>query len=810
MDGFDPESFVSLIAGGRRGAGRTVTVRRLPPRPPAFADPVRPIPPPIRAALSTRGVQGLFTHQADAVDRIRAGEDVVVVTGTASGKSLCYLLPILEAIGEDPLATALALYPTKALAQDQLRGIEELRAAGGLDFLAGAYDGDTPPELRRRLRDSANLILTNPDMLHAGILPNHARFARFLSHLRYVVLDEVHAYRGVFGSHVANVIRRLRRLCAHHGAAPVFVASSATIANPAEHASRVTGTEMVPVTADGSPRGPRTLVVLNPPPLAPSEGGAAGGDRRSALSEAIDLFTTLVREGVQTIAFTRTRLMAELLHRGARDRLSGISRRLAERVCAYRGGYLPEERRAIERGLASREILGVASTNALELGIDIGSLDAAILLGYPGTVASFWQQAGRAGRGLDSSLVILISRNTPVDQFIAADPEWLFARGPERAVTDPDNPHVTVGHLRCAAHEMPLPLARAGEFGPFAPAVLEAVEEEGRVRRIDDVFYYTDTRYPAADVSLRNIAGPVFTIEDVEAGRVIGTMDELSALTQLHDHAVYLHGGETWFVRGLDLDQRIARVVRRELDFFTQAVRADAIRVDTREEERPVMGGTLSFGEVTVTTSIPMYKKVRFASRESVGYEDLALPPIRLETVSLWFVPSPEVTADLAAEGLLASEALAGLANLLVELTPVFLLCDPDDVGASVDASQTGRDALFLFDRFPGGMGYARAALDRFPALLEAARTVIEGCGCVAGCPSCVGARETPAAASLDLSAPGRIPDKLAAAALLGLLAGRSELPSRSGPTMAQPLACLDPPGDTASGMPGRAARRRG
>jgi DEAD/DEAH box helicase domain-containing protein len=767
MDGFDPERFVSLVAGGRRGAGRAISVRRLAPRPPAFAEPVKPLPPRLAGALRARGIERLYTHQATAVDLVRAGRDTVVVTGTASGKTLCYLLPILEAIEMDPLATALALFPTKALAQDQLRGMEELRAAGGLDLLAGAYDGDTPPELRRRLRDSAQVILTNPDMLHAGILPNHGRFARFFSHLRYVVIDEVHACRGVFGSHVANVIRRLRRLCAHHGADPVFVACSATIANPSEHASRVCGTEMAEVADDGSPGGPRTLVVLNPPPLAPSEGAVAGGDRRSALSEAIELFEMLVREGVQTIAFTRTRLMAELLFRGARDRLSRVSRRLAERVCAYRGGYLPEERRAIERGLASREILGVASTNALELGIDIGSLDAAILLGYPGTVASFRQQAGRAGRGLDPSLVILIARNTPIDQFIAGDPAWLFARGPERAVTDPDNPHVSVGHLRCAAHELPLAAARAHDFGPLAPAVLEAVEEEGRVRRIGDVYYYSDTRYPAADVSLRNVAGPVFTIEDVEASRVIGTMDELSALTQLHDHAVYLHGGETWFVEGLDLGQRIARVVRRDLDFFTQAVRADAIRIDTREEEVPAPGGTLHFGEVTVTTSIPMYKKVRFASRESVGYEDLALPPIRLETVSLWFIPSPEVVAALAAEGLLASEALAGLANVLVELTPVFLLCDPDDVGAAVDASQTGRDALFLFDRFPGGMGYARAAMERFPALLAAARAVIEGCGCAAGCPSCVGARETPAAASLDLSAPGRIPDKRAAAALL-------------------------------------------
>ncbi len=773
MNGFAPAEFLARVTRERWYAGQIAGVRHLPARPAAFRDPERPLPAPLAAALAARGIRRLWSHQAEAVDRARRGESVVVVTGTASGKTLCYLLPVLEAVNEDPLATALLLYPTKALAQDQWRALSSLAEAGAIDVVAGTYDGDTPPDARSRLRDRGQVLLTNPDMLHASLLANHARFSRFFTHLRYVVVDEVHSCRGVFGSHVANVLARLRRLCRHYGARPAYVACSATIANPGEHARRVCGEEVEEVTVDGSPRGPRTLALWNPPSLAPGEGGAAGGDRRSAVAEAARLLAALVAEGVQTIAFTRTRLSAELLSRLARERLDRVSRSLAEAVRPYRGGYLPEERRAVEQALASRSLLGVASTNALELGIDIGSLDAAILLGYPGAVSSFWQQAGRAGRTGDPSLAILVARNTPVDQYVLAHPEWLLQRGPERAVADPGNPHVAVGHLRCAAHELPLPAEEAGDFGPLGPAVLDLLAEEGTVRRLGDAYYYASSEYPAAQVSLRNIAGPVVTIEEEGTARVIGTMDELSALSQLHDHAVYLHGGDTWFVTALDLAQRIARVTRRDLDYYTQAVHAPSIRIDAREEERPWEGGTLGFGEVTVLTTIPMFKKVRFHSRESVGYEDLHLPPIRLETAALWLVPPPAAVADLARAGHLAGEALSGLSNLLTELAPAFLLCDPTDVGGAVDAGQTGRDALFLYDRFPGGMGYARAALDRLPEMLAAARAVIDGCACEDGCPSCVGARETPGGDG-DLSARGRLPGKAATAALLAALAPAS------------------------------------
>jgi len=764
-----------LTADGRR-AGCVAHVEDLPARPAEYGELDPPPDARIIEALRRRGIEKLYVHQAEAIAWIRAGKSVVVVTGTASGKTICYHLPVLESILADPLATALMIYPTKALTQDQLRGLETL--AGGIDLSAGTYDGDTPRNLRRNLRDRGSVILTNPDMLHAGILPNHSRWARFFTHLQTVVIDEVHAYRGVFGSHLANVIRRLKRICAHYGSTPRFVACSATIDNPGEHARRITEVPMEIVDRDGSPRGLRRIVLWNPPPLAAGHGagtapaGGMGGDRKSALFEVVRIFTALLTEGIQTIAFTPTRLAAELVFRNTRERLLPLSRRLADSVRAYRGGYLPEERREIERKLANRELLGVASTNALELGIDIGSLEACVMLGYPGTVASLWQQAGRAGRGRKEAIVFLVARNTPVDQFLAGNARWLFSRRPERAITDPDNPHVSVGHLRCAAHELPLDLESAAGFGPLAEPILDLLEEEGTVKRIDDRWYFASTEYPAANVNLRNIAGPVVTIEDEDdGGRVIGTLDELAALSQLHDHAVYLHGGETWFVNGLDLDQKIARVERRELDYYTQAVSAAQIRIDEKEEEGECQGGLLGYGDVTVTTTIPMFKKVRFHSRESVGFEKLELPPQELETAAMWFAPPRDAAEVIEAQGLLMAEALIGIGNVLVEVAPLFLMCDPRDIGAVVDSSQLGREALFVHDRYPGGLGYAGGVRERFRELLEAVSRVISECPCETGCPSCVGSAVPPfAMTDLDTSVRGRIPDKRAAARLLELM----------------------------------------
>ncbi len=735
---------------------------------------------PLAVGLGRLGIPRLYEHQAAALEAVRRGEDVVVVTGTASGKTLCYTLPVLEALLADDRATMLFIYPTKALTQDQLRGLGAWQtAAPGIPFLAGAYDGDTPAGLRRKLRDGGQIILTNPDMLHQGILPHHARWDRFFANLKYVVLDEVHAYRGVFGSHLANVLRRLSRICRHYGANPRFICSSATIANPAAHASRLTGRPMTLVANDGAPRGARRFVFWNPPPLDTAARGdprnwRVGGDRRSSRWEAVELLTALVREGVQTIAFVRTRQAAELIMKDCREKLRGVSRKLADKVQAYRGGYLPEERREIERKLAAGEILGVASTNALELGIDIGSLDACILVGYPGTIASLWQQAGRAGRGREEAVVFLVGQNAPLDQYLMAHTDYLFGQSPEQAIVDPDNPHIVVGHLKCAASELPLTPADVEAFGPYAAPILELLEEESAVRRIDERWFWSSSAFPAAEVSLRNISGPVYTIQDEAAGeRVIGTMDELSALAQLHTHAVYLHGGETYFVERLDFDKKIAFVQRRDLDYYTQAVPVSEVRIDAKTREEAVPAGLLGFGDVTVTTVIPMFKKIRFHSRDSLGYEQLELPPQAMETVAMWYAPPPAVAEALQARKLIVGEALIGIANVLVEVAPFFVMCDTQDVGTVVDARNLGVDALFLHDRYPGGMGYARRCHDCFGAILRTIADVIGQCGCPDGCPSCVGSALPPGALTdMDSAVRGRIPNKAGALALLEAVLG--------------------------------------
>ncbi len=774
----DAATFIDRIRGNEFFEQQMAHIQIIPPREARYADLQGGLHPSVERVLNAQGIERLYTHQAEAIEHVRAGESVVIVTGTASGKTLCYNIPVAETMLEDPMATALYIYPTKALAQDQLRGLGRLETEEMRDwFLTGTYDGDTPSNLRRRLRDAGNVILTNPDMLHQGILPHHARWNRFFTHLRYVVVDEVHAYRGVFGSHLSNVMRRLRRVCRHYGADPQFICCSATIGNPAEHAGRITGVPMQPVDDDGSPRGPRRFVLWNPRPLSTAARGSGedwrvGGDRRSALSEAIDLMTELVREEVQTIAFVRTRLAAELLFKGVRDRLRPISRRLAQSVHAYRGGYLPEERREIERRLVDREILGIASTNALELGIDIGSLDACILVGYPGTVASTWQMSGRAGRGEEEeALVFLVGQNTPMDQYLMAHSGYLFEQNPEEAVVDPNNPHIIIGHLRCATHELPLADAEVPDFGSYSDVVLDLLEEDQFVRHLGGYWYWASPDYPAAEVDLRNVSGTVYTIQDERDGeRVIGTLDEISAMSQLHDHAVYLHAADTYFVEHLDIEQKIAHVDRRDLDYYTQSVQSSKIHIDEVEDEGQWFDAPLGFGDVTVSTEIPMFKKIKFASRDSLGWEKLSLPPQELETVAMWFAPREDVVEELMRRKMIVGEALIGIANVFVEVAPLYVMADVQDIGTVVDSTNLGRDALFVHDRYPGGMGFAARCMERFGEIMATVAQVIEECTCEDGCPSCVGSAVPPFAASdLDSAVRGRIPDKAAARELMRL-----------------------------------------
>jgi DEAD/DEAH box helicase domain-containing protein len=454
--------------------------------------------------------------------------------------------------------------------------------------------------------------------------------------------------------------------------------------------------------------------------------------------------------------------------------LRPVSRKLAESVHAYRGGYLPEERREIERRLVSKDILGVASTNALELGIDIGSLDACILVGYPGTIASLWQQSGRAGRGQEDAVVFLIGQNSPMDQYLMVYSDYVFRQNPEQAVVDPDNPHIAVGHVKCACHELPLGDDEVELFGPYTEVILELLEEDEVVKHIGEQWYWASSEYPAAGVNLRNIAGPVYTIQDEANGeRVIGTLDEISALAQLHTHAVYLHGADTYFVNNLDIEQKIAHVERRDLDYYTQSVQTSQIRIDEVEEEGEWQGGDVGFGDVTVTTSIPMFKKIRFHSRDSLGFEELELPPQELETVAMWVAPPEHVVRDMQQKNMVVSEGLIGIANVLVEVAPFFVMCDTQDIGVVVNSSCLDKDALFLHDRYPGGMGYARRCLSSIDDLMRTAYRVIEDCACEDGCPSCVGSA-VPAFAMTDMDSAvrGRIPNKSGALYLLGGMLG--------------------------------------
>ena len=732
--------FITRLSHQRGWRGQIVYTEELAARPARFVAPQRPLPPEIVSALEKTGVEQLYIHQARALDLAREGADFVVVTSTASGKTLCYNLPIFERLIAEPDSCALYLFPTKALAQDQLRGANRfLESVPGIGATTGTYDGDTPPETRRSLRDSGQLIFTNPDMLHAGILPNHARWARFFERLRYVVIDEVHTYRGVFGSHVAAVLRRLARICAHYDAKPQYLTSSATIANPEELASSLTGREVTLIEEDGSPRGAKSFALWNPPFIDDED----RVERLSPLTEAQRLMCDLIDEDIQTIAFVRTRKMVELLYRFTQEELSHRSAARARRIKPYRGGYLPEERRAIEKQLFNGELLGVVSTNALELGIDIGSLEACLIVGYPGTIASTWQQAGRAGRGEAPSLVVLIGHNTPVDQYLMHHGEYLFGKSPEHAIIDPENPHVAVGHLRCAAHELPITVEESPElFGEFTPAMLELLGDEKHLRRIKDQWHWAQSSYPASQVALRTIDDATYTIQqETEDGpRTIGTLDEISAFMQAHTHAVYLHEGETYFVDRLDHDKKISFVKREGLDYYTTAVSENDIRVDSTAREDQWRISAIRFGDVTVSVTVTMFKKIKFGSRDSIGYENLELPTRHLETTALWIMPKESSLDVCRTWGRVPADGLKGIVNVLVEVIPMYVMGDVNDIGGVLDSSNFGRPAMFVYDKYPGGIGYAEKAFDFVEQIMTTALEVISECPCRYGCPSCVGA----------------------------------------------------------------------
>lgn len=743
-------------------AGQIEHVEQLPARPGRFAEPRVPLPDALTRLLQSRGVERLYTHQVEALEAARAGRDLVTVTGTASGKTLCYNLPILETALGISDARAIYLYPTKALAQDQLKGLLDLLS--GDEHVArmirpGVYDGDTPTPQRRRIRNEANLVLTNPDMLHASILPYHPKWATLFADLRYVVIDEVHSYRGILGAHVSAVLRRLGRVCEHYGSRPTFLATSATIANPGELVSRLVNREVTVIDDDGSPRGAKHFAMWNPRPLTTNNGDADSLARRSAGDDAVTWLVESLHAGAQALVFTRTRQATELVHRYAQEELEKDHSPLAGQVRAYRGGYLPNERREIEQGLFSGELRGVAATNALELGVDIGSLDVAIMAGYPGTIASCWQQAGRSGRRQKESLAVLLAGNDPVDQYLLRHPEYFFAQSPEHAVVDPDNPYVLAKHLKAAAFELPLVDDDFVRFGPLSQSIAEILRDEQQLVELEGQFFCPGGQNPAVGVSLRNIADNTFSIVQRKQTRisrdlfasgspptveedhlVIANVDSISAPELVHPEAVYLHDGETFFVRELDLNGKVAYVERREMDYYTQAVLEHNVLITKpRADNPPIAGAQIGYGDVDVSWQTVAFKKIKFGTRENIGLGPVDIPPQNLATTAMWLMPAEAVRIAMKQAGLRTSEGVAGLRNLAVVALPLVAMCDPRDVGGVVDAKNLGHTTLILYDRYPGGLGYAEKGFQYATQLLDICLEIVSDCPCTEGCPSCVG-----------------------------------------------------------------------
>lgn len=725
----------------------------LPERPGIYAAPPPWLDQRLVQALARRGIDRLYQHQADALEAVHAGRSVVVVTPTASGKTLCYNLPILHEITARPEARALYLFPTKALAQDQMHEVHDLITAVGLDIKTFTYDGDTPTTARRAVRAAGHIVVTNPDMLHTGILPHHTKWVKLFENLAFVVIDEVHNYRGVFGSHVANVIRRLRRIAAFYGADPIFICSSATIANPRELASGITGRDMVLIDRNGAPAGQKHFVFYNPPVV-----NQELGIRRSSVLEATRIAETFLSREVPTIVFARSRVTTEVLLSYLKEALKEPAGResvgRAARVRGYRGGYLPAQRREIEQGLRRGEVLGVVSTNALELGVDIGSLEAAVLTGYPGSVASTWQQAGRAGRRSGESAVCLVASSAPLDQFMVGNPHYFLERSPEHGLIDPDNLHIRGLHLKCAAFE--LPFADGETYGqedrvPTA-RLLGELEGAGILRHTGGRWHWSAEAFPAENVSLRLAETTNFVVIDTTQPkpRVIAEVDRFSAPMLIHEGAIYLHEGRQFHVDRLDWEEQKAYCREVDVEHYTDANLAVQVKVlEVFDQSGPPPGARghhpgaarlpRYLGEVSLSAVATVYKKIRFHTHENIGWGRINLPEQTLHTEALWFTLPPEVTAGLSNEEVQAG--LVGLGTLMANVAPLYLMCDARDVRSFTEVRSpfTLLPTVYIYDRYPGGIGLVRRLFDLAGEVLEGAERLLSGCACAEGCPSCVG-----------------------------------------------------------------------
>ena len=750
----------------RRFMENVQAIKELPARDGDFAPFPAWLHPHLRSVLERRGISRLYRHQAEAVDLVRQGKDVVLVTPTASGKTLCYNLPVLQRILEEPETRALYLFPTKALAQDQMHEVHGVIAELGADIKTFTYDGDTPDDARQAIRKQGHVVVTNPDMLHAGILPHHTKWQKLFTNLRFVVIDELHVYRGVFGSHVANVMRRLVRICRFYGADPVFVCCSATVANPREHAERLLERPFALLDKSGAPTAAKTFILYNPPIV-----NRELGIRQSALTPARHTAAKLIENNIQTIVFTTSRLTVEVLTKYLKDQFSRRKALPDQFIAGYRGGYLPNLRRDIERGLRDGEVMGVVSTNALELGIDIGELEACIMVGYLGSIAATWQQVGRAGRRAGHSLAMMVARSNPLDQFIVENPDYFFARSPEHCRINPDNLLILLHHIKSAAFE--LPFERGEKFGgEDLVQLLEYLEEKGVLHRVDERWHWAAESYPADEISLRTVNPEnvvVVDATDKAEPRVIAEVDWDSAFTTVHQEAIYMVESQQFHVDELDLERKKAYVRKVDVDYYTDAMTYTNVRTIDVFDTRRAPAVIVEHGEVQVVRKVVGYKKIKFYSSENVGYGDVNLPEKDLHTTSYWFTIPQPVLDQLPYTKAELIDGLCGLAYCLQHLSVIMLMADVRDVDRCIGdksgkwfvrhglgqrtiapgnvgegaAGPVNVDAydptIFIFDAYPGGIGFSALLFDMHDKLLAAARSVISACPCTHGCPSCVG-----------------------------------------------------------------------
>ncbi len=722
--------------------------KHLPEREARYAPFPDTLDPRIVSALQQHGIKQLYTHQAQAIGSALDGKNTVIVTPTASGKTLCYNIPVLNAVLKSREARALYLFPTKALAQDQLSElhsvIELLGETVDFDIKSYTFDGDTPVSARKAIKSSGHIVVTNPDMMHAGVLPHHTTWVKLFENLQYIVIDEIHHYRGVFGSHLGNVLRRLKRICRFYNSNPVFICCSATIANPVELTQKLTGEPMNLVDDNGAPQGEKYFILYNPPVV-----NRELGIRRSYIKETERIASRFIENMLQTIVFVRSRMNVELLLTYLKDHMRH-QKKSASSIRGYRGGYLPLQRREIERGLRAGSITGVVSTNALELGIDIGRLQVCVMAGYPGTIASTWQQAGRSGRRSGSSLAILIASSSPLDQYIVNHPEYLFSKSPEAGIVDPDNLVILLSHIKCAAFE--LPFTTSERFGEdlkgnggldSTQEILEYLEEERVIHKAGDRWHWMAETYPAETISLRSAAEENVVIIDktTPEEKVIGEIDLFAAPMMVHDEAIYIHEGQQFHVDKLDWERRKAYVHQVKVDHYTDAQLKSDLKVIEITDEDHTDTRSLGYGEIVVTNLVTMYKKIKFNTHENIGWAKIDLPEMELHTTAFWYGFPEEVHEILGIDKQQLGDGLKAASNVLSHVVPLFVMGDRRDFAAMpmVRAPLWQKPTLFIWDQYPGGVGFSKKLFSIYPEIAKACIGLVNDCGCENGCPACVG-----------------------------------------------------------------------